>query len=64
MQENDNEWAKMSRQPKPSTKKMILDALSAETAEEASIGKPDNPVLPLVGSMNVPISEQEEQYEQ
>ena len=42
MQEKDNEWAKMSRQPKPSTRKMILDALSAETAEEASIGKPEN----------------------
>jgi hypothetical protein len=64
MQEKDNEWAKMSRQPKPSARKMILDALSAESVEEASIGKPENPVLPLVGSMNVPISEQEEKYEQ
>ena len=47
-----------------STKQIVLDALNAETETERSIGKPDNPVLPLVGSMNVPISAGEEKYEQ
>lgn len=42
------------------TKKMVLDALSAETEAEQSIGKPTSPVLPLFGSMNVPISREEE----
>ena len=49
---------------KPSTKKMILDALCKEALQEQSIGKPAGPVLPLVGSENVPISpEEEERYE-
>ena len=41
------------------TKKAILDALSPE--EENSIGKPDAPTLPLVGSENVPVTPKEEE---
>lgn len=45
------------------TKKIILDALGEANDEnnEESIGKPAEPVLPLVGSMNVPISPKEEE---
>lgn len=39
--------------------KTARDSL-VEALEEQSIGKPDNPVLPLVGSENVPISKEEE----
>lgn len=42
------------------TKKMVLDALSAATEEEQSEGRPDMPILPLVGSANVEVSKQEE----
>lgn len=45
---------------KPSTKKMILDALDAKPIEANSIGIPNSPTLPLFGSLNVPISEAEE----
>lgn len=38
-----------------STKDSLVEAL-----EEKSLGMPDNPTLPLVGSENVPISEEEE----
>lgn len=38
-----------------SAKDSLMDALESE-----SIGAPDNPTLPLVGSENVPISEKEE----
>lgn len=41
------------------TVKTARDSL-VEALEEQSIGKPDNPVLPLVGSENVPISKDEE----
>ena len=42
------------------TKKMVLDALCEENEVDHSIGIPSTPVLPLVGSMNVPISQEEE----
>ena len=38
-----------------STKDSLVEAL-----EEKSLGMPGNPTLPLVGSENVPISEEEE----
>lgn len=63
MQDKNNEYPMGAMPPKQSTRKIILDALSAETSEEATIGKPENPVLPLVGSLNVPISKEEEIYE-
>ena len=60
MKEDDNYWAKISRNPKPSTKKFILDALCAETPSESIEGRPNTPTLPLVGSENVSISREEE----
>ena len=39
------------------TKDSLVDAL-----EDDSIGRPESPTLPLVGSENVPITEKEEQY--
>lgn len=45
---------------KPSTRKMVVDALCAETMAEQSEGRSQNPTIPLVGSLNVPISEEEE----
>ena len=39
-----------------SMKKIILDALEDETL----MGRPNNPTIPLVGSLNVPISPKEE----
>lgn len=58
MEIEDNNWAKMSRTAKPSTKKMILDALDVD--EVRTEGRPSSPVLPLVGSLNVPVSVKEE----
>ena len=58
MEIKDNNWAKMSRTEKPSTRKMILDALEDEDVEVE--GRPASPVLPLVGSLNVPVSGKEE----
>lgn len=46
------------------TKKTVKDSLVealGDYQEENSIGKPDNPTLPLVGSENVPISHTEEE---
>lgn len=43
------------------TKKAILDALSKEALQDDSIGKPESPVLPLVGSENVPVTPKEEE---
>lgn len=59
MPEVDSQWEKMSRMPKPSTRKIILDALEANSKEENIIGKPDAPVLPLVGSLNVNVHTEE-----
>ena len=42
-----------------SAKDSLVEALG-ETPEENSIGKPDSPTLPLYGSENVPISNEEE----
>ena len=39
--------------------KTTRDSL-VEALEEQSIGKPSGPTLPLVGSENVPITEEEE----
>ena len=39
--------------------KTTRDSL-VEALEEKSIGKPDGPTLPLVGSENVPVTEEEE----
>lgn len=58
MEIKDDNWAKMSRTAKPSTKKIILDALDVD--EVRIEGRPASPVLPLVGSLNVPISTKEE----
>lgn len=42
------------------TKKMILDALSEGQVDENIEGRPDSPTLPLVGSLNVSVSQKEE----
>ena len=42
------------------TKAMILDALIREKNDDETIGKPENPVKPLFGSENVPITPEEE----
>ncbi len=39
------------------TRDSLVDAL-----EDQSIGKPAGPTLPLVGSENVPVTEEEEKY--
>lgn len=57
--EDDNNWAKMSRTGIGSVRKQILDALGEKEMEE-SIGKPDEPALPLFGSVNVDVNNQEE----
>lgn len=49
---------------KPSAKKMILDALDDKALETNSIGMPYSPVLPLFGSLNVPISNMEEKKDE
>lgn len=41
--------------------KSVKDSI-VEAFEEQSIGKPDMPTLPLVGSENVPVTAKEEQY--
>lgn len=40
-------------------KESLVEALG-ETPEERSIGRPDSPTMPLVGSENVPITPEEE----
>ena len=40
---------------KKTTKDILVDTL-----EDDSIGRPESPTLPLVGSENVPISKEEE----
>ncbi len=41
-------------------KDSLVEALG-ESESDNSIGKPDNPTLPLVGSENVPITPKEEE---
>ena len=41
-------------------RKAILDAFEADGNGEGSIGKPSGPVLPLVGSLNVDVNNEEE----
>ena len=48
------------QEDRDSTKKAIVDALEGVPDEEIE-GRPASPVLPLVGSMNVPITRKEEQ---
>lgn len=43
-----------------STKKMILDSLETNDNEESVEGIPNSPVLPLFGSLNVNINNEEE----
>lgn len=43
-----------------STKKMILDSLETNDNEESIEGIPNSPVLPLFGSLNVNINNEEE----
>ena len=54
----DARIGKTLRNPVSSTKKIILDALEDETVQIE--GRPTSPVLPLVGSLNVPVSRKEE----
>lgn len=49
----------MSDIAKKTVKDSLVEALG-ESAEERSMGRPDNPTLPLVGSENVPITTKEE----
>lgn len=58
MEIEDNSRAKTSGNSRPSTRKMILDALGV--GEAWFEGRPESPVLPLVGSLNVPVSRKEE----
>ena len=51
---------KNNEQNYKSAKMMILDALDEKNIESNIIGIPNSPTLPLVGSLNVPISESEE----
>ena len=65
MAEEDYNWAKMSRHQKPTIQRMILDALNdnekiGNSMEQTSLGMPMEPSLPLFGSLNVPISQREE----
>ena len=50
----------MGSEPYKKTAKDSLVEALGETPEENSIGKPDYPSLPLFGSENVPISNEEE----
>ena len=45
--------------PDKTIKESLVEALG-ESAEERSIGRPENPTLPLVGSENVQVSREEE----
>lgn len=63
IEETDVERVKRDRVQKTSTKKMVLDALFKECLAESSIGSPNSPTLPLVGSLNVPITRTEEKEE-
>lgn len=49
----------MDNESKENLKDSLVEALG-ETPEERIIGKPDSPTLPLYGSENVPISNEEE----
>lgn len=64
MTNNNSKVLDKTQQFKPSTKKIMLDALNNEVFEENSIGRPEAPTLPLVGSMNVPISATEEKNDE
>lgn len=54
---NKDERIAMQDEKTKSVKDSIVEAF-----EEQSIGKPDMPTLPLVGSENVPVTAKEEQY--
>ena len=53
----------MEAEPKK-TREMLLDALQGQSDTEGIVGIPSSPVLPLVGSLNVPISEEEEEKDE
>ena len=51
----------MSKEPTNTKVKDSLVEALGESEEDNSLGKPDNPTLPLVGSENVPITPKEEE---
>lgn len=51
----------MSTNRKNTTVKDSLVEALGESEEDNSIGKPENPTLPLVGSENVPVTPKEEE---